>query len=121
VVWSARRGVFSHSVGRSRLGWPSLAEAAVEVLRRLGWTQKEIGEAMGLDRSRISKLMCEIPESVKGTKTQLAKAHQIDEVAEAYNMPPFEHRAGPWAGHSTGGVEWEQRGSGEERGKGWQK
>jgi len=56
-------------------------------LRRLGWTQAEMGEALELSRNRVSELLSEIPESVKPTKTQLAKAHQIEEVAEAYNMP----------------------------------
>ena len=71
------------------------ASGSIEVLRRLGWTQKEIGEAMGLSRQRVQEVLPEIPDSVKAAKTQLAKAHQIDEVAEAYNMPLIQLHARP--------------------------
>ncbi|MHC4178448.1 MAG: DNA methyltransferase, partial [Planctomycetota bacterium] len=59
----------------------------IEVLRRLGWTHEEIGEATGLSRRRVSEVVAEIAESLKPPKTQLAKTRQIEEVAAAYNMP----------------------------------
>jgi len=62
-------------------------EWSIEVLRRLGWTQAEIGEAVGLKQPAIAKQLFQIPDSVKGIKTQLAKSGQINAIAEAYNMP----------------------------------
>lgn len=59
----------------------------LEILRRLGWTQGEIGEAVGMSRQGAAKAMQQIPESVKVAKTQIAKTGQVDEVAEAFNMP----------------------------------
>ncbi len=59
----------------------------LEILRRLGWTQAEIGEALGLSRQRVQELLPGIPDSVKPAKTQLAKTRQVAEVAAAYNMP----------------------------------
>ena len=56
-------------------------------MRRLGWTQAEIGEAVGLKQPAIAKQLFQIPDSVKGIKTQLAKSGQINAIAEAYNMP----------------------------------
>ncbi len=58
----------------------------IEILRRLGWTQAEIGKAIDLSRSRVSEAMSGIADSLKPTKTQLAKTHQTAEVADAYNM-----------------------------------
>lgn len=62
-------------------------EWSIEILRRLGWTQAEIGEAVGLKQNSVSEKLSEISESIKPIKTQLAKTRQIEEVAEAYNMP----------------------------------
>lgn len=59
----------------------------IEILCRLGWTQKEIAEATELNQSNVSRAICEIRESLKSIKAQLAKAHQTDKIAEAYNMP----------------------------------
>ena len=53
----------------------------IEILRRLGWTQAEIGEAVGLTKQRIGQMSKGIAESLK-----LSKTHQIEEVADAYNM-----------------------------------
>ncbi len=58
-----------------------------EVLRRLGCTQTEIGEAVGLTRQDAAKPMQPLAESLKVLKTQLAKTRQTEEVAAAYNMP----------------------------------
>jgi hypothetical protein len=38
---------------------------------------------MSLSQQRVQELLPEIPDSVKPVKTQLAKAHQINKVAEA--------------------------------------
>lgn len=59
----------------------------LEILRRLGWTQREMGDALGLSRPRVSERLSALPDSVKPTKTQLAKTHQIEDVAQTYNMP----------------------------------
>ncbi len=53
-----------------------------------GWTQAEIGEAVGLTQRGVGKALEPIPDSVKVLKTQLAKTHQIEEVAEAMPLLP---------------------------------
>jgi hypothetical protein len=53
---------------------------------RVGWTQAEIGEAMGLSRQGAAKVVPQISEILKVAKTQLAKTHQIEEVAEAWGF-----------------------------------
>ena len=47
----------------------------------------EMAGSTGLSRQRIGEVMPEISESLKPAKTQLAKTGQIEEVAEAFNMP----------------------------------
>ena len=61
----------AYSVDRVKREWD------LEILRRLGWTQREMGEALKLNQSNVSRGLCEIPDSVKSIKTQLAKTHQI--------------------------------------------
>lgn len=56
-------------------------------LSRLGWTQSEIADVVGLDRSHVSRKVCEIPELVKHTLSRLSSGIPVDVVAQDARMP----------------------------------
>ena len=57
-------------------------------LHRLGWTQEEIAEVVGITRdSYTSSFLCGFPDLEKDTKNLLAEGHPHLDVAERYNMP----------------------------------
>jgi hypothetical protein len=58
----------------------------IEILRRLGWTQKEIGKGLEISQQRIAEIVPVLSQSLKPVKTQLAKTHQIESVAEAWGF-----------------------------------
>ena len=54
----------------------------VLTLDRLGWTQAEIAEVIGVTHQRVSQFLQEIPDLVKLAKTQLDSGLPVEEVAD---------------------------------------
>ena len=54
----------------------------IAILKRLGWTQAEIGKAVGLTQQRVQQAIQENPDSEKLVKTQLAQGKTPAQVAE---------------------------------------
>jgi hypothetical protein len=50
------------SAGPGRLGQKAERQAVIYKLKLLGWTQEEIARVIGKDQSRVSRILCEIPD-----------------------------------------------------------
>lgn len=61
--------------------------AKAERLRRLGWTQAEIGDALGVTQGRVSQDSLKIQEVGKLIIQQLADGHDVAEVANRNGVP----------------------------------
>ena len=57
-------------------------DSVIVRLSRLGWTDREVGETVGLAHNRISQIWSEFSELKKVTKNLLTDGHPHTEVAE---------------------------------------
>ncbi|MGA2933922.1 MAG: hypothetical protein ABSD81_02055 [Methanomicrobiales archaeon] len=55
----------------------------------LGWTQEEIGEAVGKDKAIISRRLCDLEELLKVIKSEYIKGQTIEEMSKG---SPHAHR-----------------------------
>jgi len=58
-------------------------------LHRLGWTQEEIGQVIGIDQGHVSRILCEFPELEKGIKALLSSGLSHAEIAQRFGMSPI--------------------------------
>jgi DNA modification methylase/ParB-like chromosome segregation protein Spo0J len=62
-------------------------DARIWWLHRLGWTQEEIGEMVGIDQGNISRI-CKTSELKKRIEDQFSRGHSPQKIAEAEDIPP---------------------------------
>ncbi len=58
----------------------------IGTLTRLGWTQEEVGEAVGVTQGRVAQILLEIPDLVKLIISRLQSGIPVEEVAEQSNI-----------------------------------
>ena len=61
--------------------------AVIMRLDRLGWTQEEVAQVVGVTQGRIAQILLEMPELAKLIKSVLASGIPHLEVAERFNLP----------------------------------
>lgn len=61
--------------------------AIIMRLDRLGWTQEEVAQVVGVTQQRVAQLLQEMPELAKLVKSVLASGIPHLEVAERFNLP----------------------------------
>jgi len=80
------RQAVSNWVSDIKLSQKAEREAIVYKLNLLGWTQEEIGGAIGKSQDRVSQVLREMPELAKLVKSFLDRGESVKKIAEKLNI-----------------------------------